>query len=79
MRRTASAAILIWVWCAACLPLGAVSLEEEVRLGAQVMAEVRRFELTADPAVTAICERLGAVVERQDVPWRFWVNEDLNK
>ena len=79
MRRIASAAVLIWVWCAACLPLGAVSLEEEVRLGTRVMAEVRPFELTADPALTAIGERLAAVVERQEVPWRFWVVEDLNK
>jgi len=78
MRRIAAAAMLAWVWCVACLPLGAVSLEEEVRLSRRVMAEVRPFELTADPALTAIGARLSAVVERQEMPWRFWVVEDLN-
>jgi len=55
----------------------ALSLEEEVRLGKEVMEEVRSLELTADPSLEAIGRRLAAGVERKELPWRFWVIEDL--
>ncbi|HUU53309.1 MAG TPA: M48 family metalloprotease [Armatimonadota bacterium] len=54
----------------------AASVEEEVRVGRQVMGEVRSLGLVADPALQEIGQRLSGVVARQDLPWHFWVIED---
>jgi Zn-dependent protease with chaperone function len=54
----------------------AISVEEEVGVGQAVMAEMRPFRLTADPALQQEGERLSEVVQRQELPWRFWVVED---
>jgi Zn-dependent protease with chaperone function len=58
------------------LPGWALSLEDEVRLGKQVMEEVRPLGLTADESLQPIGERLAGVVTRKDLPWCFWVIED---
>ena len=62
---------------AGALPAWALSVEDEARMGREVMADLRRFGLTADPALDEIGSRLAAVVERKDLPWRFWVIEEL--
>ena len=54
----------------------AISVEEEVRVGRQVMAELRSLNLTADPALADIGQRLSQVVTRTELPWTFWVIED---
>ena len=54
-----------------------MSLEEEVRLGKQVAAEVRPLGLTSDPVLSAIGKRLSAVTTRKELPWRFWVIEEM--
>ncbi|MFB3879885.1 MAG: M48 family metalloprotease, partial [Armatimonadota bacterium] len=54
----------------------AASVEDDIRLGKQVMEEVRPMELTADPSLDRIGERLTGVVKRKDLPWRFWVIEE---
>ncbi len=56
----------------------ALSMENEVRAGRQVMAEVRPMGLTGDPALDGIGRRLAGAVQRQDLPWRFWVIEGLD-
>ncbi len=77
------------VWMLRCLVLAAAwlglascawgeSVAEEVQVGREVMAAVRRFGLTDDPTLTAIGNDLKQVVERKDLPWRFWVIEDLS-
>jgi hypothetical protein len=53
-----------------------ISLEGEVRVGRQVMQELRPMGLTSDPALHSIGTRLSGVVQREDLPWRFWVIED---
>jgi hypothetical protein len=40
------------------------------------MAEIRSMRLTADPSLQEAGERLAEVVQRQELPWRFWVIED---
>jgi len=40
------------------------------------MMEMRSLNLTADPALAEIGQRLSQVVERTELPWRFWVIED---
>jgi len=54
----------------------AISIEEEVRVGRQVMAELRSLNLTPDPALADIGQRLSQVVARSELPWTFWVIED---
>jgi Zn-dependent protease with chaperone function len=54
----------------------AIGVEEEVKAGRNVMAELRPLGLTADPSLQEIGGRLSGVVERQELPWRFWVVED---
>lgn len=75
MRRSASilasALLLVLASCA-----WAVSVEEEVRVGRRVMMEMRSLNLTADPALAEIGQRLSPVVDRTELPWRFWVIED---
>jgi Zn-dependent protease with chaperone function len=63
---------------AVALPAWGLSVEDEVRLGREVTAEVRPFGLTSDPTLTAIGDKLAAVMARKDLPWRFWVVEDLS-
>jgi Zn-dependent protease with chaperone function len=53
-----------------------LSVEEEVRVGREVMAEMRSLRLTADPSLQEEGQRLAQVVQRQELPWRFWVIED---
>ncbi len=57
-------------------PASAISVEEEVRVGRAVMAEMRPLGLTAAPSLQEKGERLSQVVERRELPWRFWVIED---
>ncbi len=77
LRITAVAAA-----CACCAALlvpcasWALSDEDEVRVGRQVMEQVRPMGLTADPSLQRIGNRLRGVVKRKDLPWRFWVIED---
>jgi len=75
MRRSASilasALLLVLASCA-----WAVSVEEEVQVGRRVMMEMRSLNLTADPALAEIGQRLSPVVDRTELPWRFWVIED---
>ena len=75
MRRSpsilASALLLVLASCA-----WATSVEQEVEVGRQVMMEMRSLNLTADPALAEIGQRLSQVVERTELPWRFWVIED---
>ncbi len=56
--------------------LWAISVQEEVNIGKEVMKEVRSLNLTADPALQEIGGRLSQVVQRKDLPWTFWVLED---
>jgi Zn-dependent protease with chaperone function len=63
---------------AACSAGIALSVDEEVAIGRQVMAEVRTMGLTADPALSVIGQRLAAGVERDGIPWRFWVIEGMD-
>ena len=75
MKRSASIlafALLLALASCAC----AISVEEEVRVGRQVMAELRSLNLTADPALADIGQRLSQVVARSELPWTFWVIED---
>jgi len=58
------------------LPAWALSVEDEVKLGKQVMAELRSFDLTGDESLQRIGERLAGVVTRKELPWCFWVIED---
>ena len=67
----ASTLLLVLASCA-----WAVSVEDEVRVGRRVMAEMRSLNLTADPALAEIGQRLSQVVDRTELPWRFWVIED---
>jgi len=75
MRRStsilASVLLLVLASCA-----WATSVEEEVQVGRRVMMEMRSLNLTADPALAEIGQRLSQVVERTELPWRFWVIED---
>jgi Zn-dependent protease with chaperone function len=59
------------------LPASALTLAEEVRMGKQVVAQLRPFELAEDRSLTAIGKRLSAVMQRKDLPWRFWVVEEV--
>jgi Zn-dependent protease with chaperone function len=61
---------------ATALPGWALSVEDEVRLGKQVMEELRPLDLTADESLQRIGDRLKGVVQRKELPWRFWVIED---
>ncbi len=54
----------------------AISVEEEIKAGRSVMAELRPLRVTADRSLQEIGGRLSGVVERQELPWRFWVVED---
>ncbi len=56
-------------------PAIGISVEEEVRVGREVMAEMRSLQLTADPSLQEKGRRLAQVVQRQELPWRFWVIE----
>jgi|GEM_PF-1469533 len=59
-----------------CAQAYAVSVEEEVGVGREVMKEVRHLRLTADSSLECIAEKMSGVVARQELPWRFWVIED---
>ena len=61
---------------ATALPGWALSLEDEVRLGKQVMEEVRPLDVRSDESLQRIGERLKGVAQRKELPWRFWVIED---
>ena len=75
--RAATRWLLLVLCLATAMPAWALSLEQEVSLGRRVMAEVRRYGLTSDPSLNAIGADLSGVVSRQDLPWRFWVVEDM--
>lgn len=75
--RSAARWLLLLLCLAAVAPAWALSLEEEVRLGRRVMAEVRPYGLTSDPSLNAIGADLAGVVQRQELPWHFWVIEDM--
>jgi Zn-dependent protease with chaperone function len=74
--------LVLSVVCAALLaaaasPAAAISTEDEIRVGRRVMAEVRDLELTEDPALKEIGGRLAGQMARQELPWRFWVIENM--
>ena len=75
--RSATSWLLLLFCLAAAAPAWALSLEEEVRLGRGVMAQVRHYGLTSDPSLNAIGADLSGVIQRQDLPWRFWVIENM--
>lgn len=52
---------------------------DEVTLGKQVVAEVRPLGLTTDASLSALGKRLTGVVKRRELPWRFWVVEDMKE
>jgi len=52
---------------------------DEVTLGKQVVAEVRPLGLTTDASLSALGKRLTGVVKRKELPWRFWVVEDMKE
>jgi len=58
-------------------PAFAMSVEDEVKLGKRVMAEVRPLGLSPDASLDAIGKRLLAGVARKDLPWRFLVVEGM--
>lgn len=75
MKRSASIlAFALLLALASCA--WAISVGDEVRVGRQVMAELRSLNLTADPALADIGQRLSQVVARSELPWTFWVIED---
>ncbi|UCC67051.1 MAG: M48 family metallopeptidase [Armatimonadota bacterium] len=78
MRSLRNPGLLIALACFA-VPTwaGAAPVEEEVGVGKAVMSQVRRFGLTADPTLAAVGDGLSEVVNRKDLPWQFWVIEDL--
>jgi Zn-dependent protease with chaperone function len=76
MRCIRWSVVVLFSLLATGLPGWALSLEDEVRLGKQVMEEVRPLGLTADESLQPIGERLAGVVTRKDLPWCFWVIED---
>jgi Zn-dependent protease with chaperone function len=67
---------VLFLLLAAPSPSWALSTEDQVRIGRQVMQEVRSMNLTEDPSLRRVGERLTGVVRRKDLPWRFWVVED---
>lgn len=77
MIRRAHTVLLATVVVALASPSFGLSLEDEVRIGREVTADVRHFGLTADPSLDEVGKRLSEVVERQELPWRFWVIEDM--
>jgi hypothetical protein len=78
MTRGVRSLVCAFGLLALALPAWARSTEDEVRDGRGVMAQVRPFNLMADATLTAIGEKLAGVMKRDDLPWRFWVVEDLS-
>ncbi len=77
MRTVRTLGLAVALACLA-LPSWARSIEDEVGMGKQVMSEVRSFGLTADPTLARIGDGLVGVMNRKDLPWRFWVVEELS-
>jgi Zn-dependent protease with chaperone function len=77
MSRGRAGLLIALLALASATPTLALSPEDEVRVGRQVVADVRPFELTADPSLDAIGARLVQVAERKELPWRFWVIEGM--
>jgi len=77
MIRCAYTVLLATLVVALASPSFGLSLEDEVRIGREVTADVRHFGLTADPSLDEVGKRLSEVVERQELPWRFWVIEGM--
>lgn len=75
-RRLAAIGGVLFV-LSAVIACADVSVEDEVSAGRDIVREVRHLGLTADPALDEIGRRLCAAVQRKDLPWRFWVIEDL--
>jgi len=76
-NRTTAALLVCAVVLLTALPAWTLSLSEEVRLGKQVVAEMRPAGLTEDPSLVAIGKRLAEVMQRKELVWRFWLIEDL--
>ncbi|MBN1460019.1 MAG: M48 family metallopeptidase [Armatimonadetes bacterium] len=76
MTARAIAILMLGLAIAASSSAWGISLEEEVDVGRRVMSEFRSLELTSDPALNETGARLSEVVQRQDLPWRFWIIED---
>ncbi len=66
----------IFVFLALPSSLWAITVQEEVNIGKEVMKEVRPLNLTADPTLQEIGGRLSQVAKRKDLPWTFWILED---
>lgn len=61
------------------IPALAMSLEDEVKLGKLVMADVRPLGLSDDPSLDAIGARLSPTMNRKDLRWRFFVVEGMKE
>lgn len=59
------------------VPALALTLAEEMKLGKKVMTEVRPLELTSEPSLDEVGRRLTSVVQRRELPWRFWIVERM--
>jgi Zn-dependent protease with chaperone function len=57
----------------------AISQEEEIKLGRQVLADLRPIGFTREPVLTEVGEALKAHVQRKDLPWQFWILEDTKE
>ena len=77
MSRWTVGLLIVLLALATISPALALSPEEEVGIGREVVAELRGFELTADPSLEAVGGRLAGVAERKELPWRFWVVEEM--
>jgi Zn-dependent protease with chaperone function len=79
LRRRWAAVFTFWLGgIVLAAPAWALSVADEVRLGRRVAAEVRDYNLVEDPSLVSIGRRLSPVMQRKDLPWRFWVIEDLD-
>jgi hypothetical protein len=56
-----------------------MSVEDEVRIGKLVMADVRPLGLTDDPSLDAIGARLSPTMNRKDLHWRFSIVEGMKE
>ncbi|NIM04128.1 MAG: M48 family metalloprotease [Armatimonadetes bacterium] len=57
----------------------AMSQGDEIKIGRQVLAELRPVGFTREAALTEVGNALKEHVERKDLPWQFWVLEDTEE
>jgi Zn-dependent protease with chaperone function len=80
LRAISTAFVLVICLLLACaFSVSALTLTDEVRVGKQVVAEVRPLGLTEDRSLAAIGDRLKVQMRRKELTWRFWVVEDMKE